>query len=156
MKNVLLAALSFSCLAYTATAADLSPAQPFEIYYGHALSGGVTVRTLNGGKLVIERRYIRDSGQEIIEPSPEAWSHFRKRLDRLGIWKWKKNYANWGVKDGTQWRVLLGYKDRTLDSSGSNAYPMPGGGTSKNWAEQSQHFKTFLKDVEDLIGRKLR
>jgi hypothetical protein len=113
------------------------------------------VRLLDGGKLVIERGYIRDSGQEVVEPSPESWSRFRKRLDRLGVWKWKKSYFNPWVKDGAQWRVILTYKDRTLEASGSNAYPLPSG-ASNNSPKQSQHFQAFLNDLQTLIGKELR
>jgi hypothetical protein len=107
------------------------------------------------GKLVFER-HVRNLKQEAIEPSPEAWSRFRKRLDWLGVWKWKKHYPNPGVRDGTQWRVLLVYKDKTLDASGSNSYPLPGGRASNDWPEKSLHFQTFLNDVQGLIGRELR
>jgi len=155
MTKALLAALFFACLAQATMAADLSPPERLEIYYGSDLFGFVTLRLQDGGKLTFERHNARGSVQEIVEPSPEAWTHFRKRLDGLGIWKWKKNYPNPGATDGTQWRVLLVYKDRTLDASGSNAYPLPGG-ASNNWPERSRHFKAFLKDLQDLLGRELR
>lgn len=156
MRKALVVALFFACLAsHMAMAADPSPPQRFEIYYGNSLFGFVQIRMEDGEKLVFERHYVRDSGKEVIEPSPEAWVHFRKRLDRLGVWKWKKSYFNPWVKDGTQWRVLLTYKDRTLDASGSNAYPLPGG-ASNNSSEASQYFRAFLKDLQDLIGREVR
>ncbi|MGF9760842.1 hypothetical protein AAII07_37210 [Microvirga sp. 0TCS3.31] len=156
MRNAFGAAVFFVCFAHAAIAADLSPPQRFEIYHGNQLFGFVTVQLVDGEKLVFTRQGPISRQQEIIKPSPEAWAHFRKRLDQLKVWKWKKNYSNsMTVKDGTQWRVLVTYKDKALDSSGSNAYPLPSG-TSNNSIEASQHFRAFRKDVQDLIGRELR
>jgi hypothetical protein len=151
MKKAFVSALFFACLLRTAMAVDLSPPQQFEIYYGSGVFGFVTVQLQDGGKLVFER-HIRNRGQEVIEPSAEAWARFRRRLDRLAVWKWKGRYFTPGVKDGTHWRVLLRYKDRTLDVSGSNAFPLPGG-ASNNFPETSPHFKAFLRSLQDLMGR---
>lgn len=154
MKKAFISALFFACLLRTAMAADLSPPQQFEIRYGTSLRGFTTVQLQDGDKLVFER-HIFNPDQAIIEPSAEAWARFRRRLDRLDVWKWNESYSNPGVLDGTYWRIVLRYKDRTLNVSGSSAFPLSGG-ASNNSSEPSAHFRAFLQSVQDLIGRKLR
>jgi hypothetical protein len=159
MKKASLSALFLVGLLRAAVAADLSPPQQFEIYYGSSLFGFVTVELQDGQKLAFQkidyRRHVRNREEAIIEPSAEAWARFRRRLDRLDVWNWKESYSDPGVLDGTGWRISLKYKDRMLDASGSNAYPLPGGASS-NSPKPSPHFNAFLQSVQDLIGRKLR
>ncbi|NIX76038.1 hypothetical protein [Microvirga terricola] len=152
--TLVLLSLLFGFLVPAASAKDLSPPQRFNIFYGNGLFGFVTVRLEDGQRLILER-HVRNPGREVIEPSPEAWRRFRGRLDRLAVWKWKKSYPNPWVKDGTQWRIAIRYKDRTLDVSGSNAYPLPGG-TSNKSPRTSPHFQAFLDSLRDLMGQELR
>jgi len=153
MKKALVSALFFACLLRTAVAADLLPPQQFEFYYG-GVWFGVSVQLQDGEKLVFEQ-LLRGRERVLIKPSAEAWARFRRRLDQLDVWSWKEGYPNEAVLDGAQWGIRLRYKDRTLDVSGSNAYPLPGG-ASNNYPEPTAHFKAFLGSVQDLIGRELR
>lgn len=58
------------------------------------------------------------------EISPDEINILDEKLQKSKVGKWKKEYKNYGVMDGTQWS--LEYKEvnkRTRHISGSNAYP---------------------------------
>jgi len=77
-----------------------------------------------------------------IQPSPRQWRAFRKALDRIGVWSWKRHYPNPpGFCDGTGWSVKIVYSDKKLLSSGSNSYP------------GRDDFRRFSRAVARLIGR---
>lgn len=77
--------------------------------------------------------------QEWIVPTVARWTAFRRKLDKMDVWRWRKHYeSELMILDGTQWNLELGYPDRSVQSSGSNAYP--------------ENFESFLRAVRALIG----
>lgn len=72
-----------------------------------------------------------------LEPTLDQWTSFRKALDELGVWSWRKKYER-NVLDGTQWSISIQYEGRRVASSGSNDYP-------RDYAE-------FLTAVQKLLG----
>lgn len=58
-----------------------------------------------------------------------------------------------GVRDGTQWKSTVQFKDFTVSSSGSNQYPLHNGKPGVGPGD-SPAFKTYLKAVETLLGGK--
>lgn len=57
------------------------------------------------------------------------------------------------VRDGTQWKLTVQFKDFTVSSSGSNQYPLHNGKPGVGPGD-SPAFKTYLKAVETLLGGK--
>lgn len=70
------------------------------------------------------------------EPSQQQWSAFKKSLDEIGVWNWKKDYER-PVMDGTQWSFTIKYRSERLESTGSNDYP--------------KGYEKFLEAVKRLI-----
>ncbi|RLA23074.1 MAG: hypothetical protein DRQ62_06930 [Gammaproteobacteria bacterium] len=58
-----------------------------------------------------------------VVPSERKWKNFKKKLDDIGIWKWKRNYNHPHILDGTQWELEIVYNDQRVKSYGSNSYP---------------------------------
>ena len=58
-----------------------------------------------------------------------------------------------GVRDGTQWKLTVQFKDFTVTSSGRNQYPLHNGKPGVGPGD-SAAFKTYLKAVETLLGGK--
>jgi hypothetical protein len=84
---------------------------------------------------------LRKARPIIIRPTGEQWQAFFNELEKRKAWKWRRNYTNPDVQDGTSWRAFISYETRDardLVSSGSNAYPAD--------------FKMFLAAVRSLIG----
>jgi hypothetical protein len=95
----------------------------------------------------------KDKKKFIILPVTDTqWNDFRQNLDMLNIWSWPTSCRNQNVMDGTQWKVVLHYPDRSIDASGSNSYPMRDG-TCSGSPEASEDFKAFLKAIRDLTGK---
>jgi hypothetical protein len=44
-------------------------------------------------------------------------------MNEVGVWRWRAEYANAGVTDGTQWRLEVAFAGRKAKSSGSSGYP---------------------------------
>ncbi len=61
--------------------------------------------------------------QGTVVPNEREWIVFKKSLDDIGVWKWKKRYINSNILDGTQWELVIEYGDKKLKSYGSNSYP---------------------------------
>ena len=81
----------------------------------------------------------REAIQETIVPTVARWKAFRRKLDKMDVWSWRKHYeSELMILDGTQWDLELRYPDRVIRSSGSNAYP--------------DNFNAFLRAVRALIG----
>ena len=80
-------------------------------------------------------------------PTAEQWRNFWRTLERIGVWTWGPDYYQ-PVLDGTSWELKLRRGDRSLSSSGSNAYP--GSDTS----DPSREFEAFLRALSRLVGRR--
>ena len=57
-----------------------------------------------------------------LDISPKDWQRFWATLDRLSVWKWDTRYEC-PMVDGTHWSLKIGYEGKSIDASGSNAYP---------------------------------
>lgn len=89
-----------------------------------------------------------DANPDIVQGTPpaEAWTAFRQELDALDAWSWESTYFNVDVQDGTQWTLQLEWDGRTIESSGSNAFP---GSEGPEYGEQ---FERFLAAVDALAA----
>jgi len=85
---------------------------------------------------------------EII-PTGRKWLNFRKKLDAIDVWKWKRNYVNPDVCDGTQWELLIDYGIRKKKTYGSNCYP---GYADQYDMSRTTEFKALLHALELLLG----
>ena len=88
---------------------------------------------------------VRENGKETtttITPTAEQWPSFRRALDELNIWNWRKHYKDRHVLDGTLWSVNIVYQGRKLASDGSNEYP------------RRKEFEQYLAAVRKLLGGK--
>ena len=70
----------------------------------------------------------------------DQWREFRRVMDEVNVWVWRKEYIDPGVVDGTQWSLRLEYADASVFSRGSNAFP------------EQQDFERFRAAVEMLLG----
>ena len=94
---------------------------------------------------------------EEIQPSAKQWQTFRRALDRLNVWCWKRNYLDPHVCDGTGWSVKIAYSDRSLLSGGSNGFPgRDGREISSRGDETDKTFAKFCRAVARLVGREFR
>ena len=97
--------------------------------------------------------YSKRDGSETIEckitPTTEQWNRFRRELDRINVWQWQGDYVATNSLDGTGWKLLVGYPDRSLRKSGSNLYPDRSGKPS---ATPTRAFQDYLAAVRKLIG----
>jgi len=75
-----------------------------------------------------------------IEVTDEQWREFRKALDDVNVWAWKKDYTDPNVLDGTQWNLRIRYGDASVFSHGSNAFP------------PKRDFERFRTAVVKLLG----
>jgi integration host factor subunit beta len=93
------------------------------------------------GRLVIRPSFISGSnlgfGEVEVTPTPSEWKTFWVKSNDLQVWKWKKNYSDNNVLDGTQWSLKIRFNGKTKNSYGSNSYP--------------ESFKLFLKALNKLI-----
>ncbi len=88
---------------------------------------------------------VSDSGYipkdtETIELSKEKIETFLKTLETIKIDKWKKNYENTYVLDGTSWNLEITFgNNKKLSFTGNNAYPY--------------QWKTFCNSIQKLLGK---
>lgn len=82
-------------------------------------------------------------------PTQRKWLNFRKKLDAIGVWKWKRRYDNPNVLDGTQWSLEIDYGVRKRKTYGSNRYP---GFKDEHDMHQTPEFKAFLHALSLLLG----
>lgn len=75
-----------------------------------------------------------------IRVGDDQWREFRRVMDEVNVWVWKKEYIDPNVADGTQWSLRLEYADASVFSRGSNAFP------------EQQDFERFRVAVEMLLG----
>ncbi len=85
------------------------------------------------------------------EMSSAESDDFLKALNEIGVLKWKRNYMNMHVLDGTQWELEISYNQgKKKKISGSNAYP----GIEKDDMMYTEEFVSFLKAMDELLGVK--
>lgn len=87
------------------------------------------------------------------QPSLEKWISFRHFLDHLNAWKWKPNYSNQDILDGTQWSLEIEYGDAKISCSGSNSYPAFLDGDYQENGEQSLDWELFEASLNWLSKR---
>lgn len=58
-----------------------------------------------------------------VAPSTRRWINFRRKLDTINVWKWKNQYVDPDVCDGTQWEFEVDYGVKKIQSEGNNSYP---------------------------------
>ena len=58
-----------------------------------------------------------------VVPIGRKWINFRKKLDAINVWRWRRRYVDPDVCDGTQWEFEVDYGVKKIKSSGSNSYP---------------------------------
>jgi hypothetical protein len=122
----------------------------------HARVGGFNGFTyevqLQDGRLEYKRSGGRQKSRYArVRPTTEQWTEFRRELDAIDIWRWRAQYLNPGVTDGTQWSLDLAFQDRAIKTQGSNDYP----GTtpdSSGVPSASKAFARYLKAVQQLVG----
>jgi len=85
----------------------------------------------------------------ILQPDLGAWERFWKALEIAGVWQWNERYENLDVDDGTQWSLELKYQGRSINTSGSNAYP----GCNEPSYSKKCAFGQFIKALQDLTGK---
>ena len=109
---------------------ELPPQAPTSL---HFYSGGYFGSSLwlewDGSRLYRKRQ---DSGESdprldtwvcLMPPSAETWSDFKRVLDELKAWRWRRKWINRDVMDGWQWHLLLVWGAQKWSGSGSNASP---------------------------------
>jgi hypothetical protein len=88
---------------------------------------------------------------ELFEPTERQWQEFAAALDALGVWRWRANYPNPGVMDGTSWSIDIDYGRVAIRAGGDNNYPAAGGAPSGK-PEPTREFRGLLTAVRNLIG----
>ena len=88
-----------------------------------------------------------------IVPTAEQWQTFRRAMDQLDVWNWRRDYPNpSNVADGTQWHARIEYTGKALVARGSNNYPRYGAAEPKMLGDRSEAFRRYLAAVEALLG----
>ena len=83
-----------------------------------------------------------------VTPAEEQWAAFWRELEIAGVWQWQADYPS-DILDGTQWSLIVQYRERRIRCEGSNAYPgSPGPDYSPNG-----DFAHFLKALRSLTGQ---
>jgi hypothetical protein len=77
------------------------------------------------------------STSEII-PTESEWKKFWTKVEKIQVWKWKKEYIDPDILDGEQWSLKIKKQNKTLKVYGLNSYP----GT----------FNQFKKAIRELLG----
>lgn len=113
--------------------------------YHVELQGDILRHTTN------EAEHYKKPRHATITPSEEQWREFRETLDDLQVWRWRAEYPNPGVCDGTGWSLDIAYDDRALESHGDNNYP-DASGNSNDHPDHTEVFKQYLAAVEKLLG----
>jgi hypothetical protein len=94
---------------------------------------------------------------EEIQPSAKQWRNFRRTLDGLNVWSWKRKYLDPRVCDGTGWSAEIAYSDRSVVSSGDNCFPGCDGRAIPITADEMDNtFEIFCRAVGRLIGREFQ
>jgi hypothetical protein len=111
----------------------------FSAYIG-GFNGPSYLVELHDGVLTYTGGLRHERIRSRITPTAAQWREFRQTLDALDVWRWRADYSNETIKDGTQWRLSLEYTDRAVKTGGSNAFP--------------KQFDPYLAAVEKLLDGK--
>ena len=116
---------------------------------------GATFRVeLSGRTLEYSVTRRRETSAPVkVTPTAEQWREFRKALDEVIVWRWKSDYLNRRVMDGTQWSLDIAYADRSIKAAGSNSYP-DDKGKANGQPQFTPAFARYLAAVEKLLGGK--
>ena len=78
----------------------------------------------------------------LIKVSKEEWIKFWRKMDKINVWEWQKDYFNPHILDGTQWELIIQGNGRgKIKVFGSNAYP--------------DNFQSFLNAVNLIANTKI-
>lgn len=135
-----------------ANAEEVKPRE-FSAYIGGSLESAYRVELKDGVITYTMLLGNRVTSQTRITPTDEQWRSFRKTLDELKVWGWQKEYAGYGVLDGTGWSLHLLYSDHLLDSKGDNNYPDAHGKPNKE-PKPTKTFQLFCAAIQQLLGGK--
>jgi len=103
--------------------------------------------------LYTSRKPDNSTPRTVTLPIPNArWVIFKNKIDALNIWKWPKFCENVDVLDGTQWKVEIHYANQSIESSGSNSFPMAAG-ICNHSPNASEDFNKFLHAMRELTGK---
>ncbi len=105
--------------------------------------GAVTYTTFGAGR--------RNPKSTKITPTAAEWREFRNALDEVKVWRWRAEYMDRRVMDGTQWSLDVAFADRAVKARGSNSYP-GADGRPNGRPEPTASFTRYLSAVERLIG----
>ena len=116
--------------------------EAFSAYIGGAMGRSYHVEYREGRlRYTAYGMHMRKTGDTDITPSRTQWEDFWKALEETEIWRWKAEYNDPDVIDGTHWEVKICHGGNQLHSRGSNAYPVP-----------MKEFEGFLAAVRMLTG----
>lgn len=117
----------------------------FEVSIGGFFGASYRVELQSDGTLLYRhnpKTLISDPGTRTrrIRVGDDQWREFRRVMDEVNVWVWRKEYIDPRVVDGTQWNLRLEYADASVFSRGSNAFP------------EQQDFERFRAAVVMLLG----
>ncbi len=128
--------------------------QRFSVFIGGFMGESFQLQLKDGALIyTVLSRAQSSEKRSLIRPTLEQWREFRQTLDRLRVWKWRPDYPNAGVMDGTQWSLEIAFEDRAIQTRGSNNYPACGGQPADQ-LEPTGCFKEYLDAIKKLIGDK--
>lgn len=74
--------------------------------------------------------------------SRDEWIKFWRKIDKINIWNWQKDYFNPHILDGTQWELIIQLNDKKRTKIfGSNSYP--------------ENFQKFLNAINSIANTKI-
>jgi hypothetical protein len=125
---VLVAALAMPAAAL---AGSETPPARMELHIGGFSGPNYEVSLIEGTGAVRyrsnPRTFIRPgspgTSERVLKIPARRGKVFRGRLDRAGIWAWRKEYSDSAVLDGTRWSADITWNGRTISSDGSNDFP---------------------------------
>ena len=117
----------------------------FEVSIGGFFGASYRVELQSDGTLLYRhnpRTLISEPGTRTrrVRVGDDQWREFRRAMDEVNVWAWRKDYIDPRVVDGTQWNLKLEYADASVVSRGSNVFP------------EQQDFERFRAAVVMLIG----
>lgn len=128
------------------------PPEVFEAFIGGMMGPSFSVKW--DGRHLAYTKFgpggAKSPPERIVVPA-DRWPEFRAVLDGLDVWKWKAEYENPGVVDGTGWSLRITWDGRRMESGGTNNYP-DARGRPNDRPEPTPTFRRFLAAVEHLAG----
>jgi hypothetical protein len=89
---------------------------------------------------------------KIFRPSAKQWHALEQALDEIDVWRWKKEYLNPKVRDGTSWEFECEWGPRKVRTGGSNAFPADDDPRKLALEKESKRFDRFLAAISRLLG----